>query len=173
MKNRFGYVSNSSSSSFIVLLVDTDGNATNVTKEQEQMLFGYGFRYVKNEYWKNALTDGAELVDNKDEIKEKNQVAMYYYISCNEDEVEDFLFENHIPFFESEHYNMKLNHYDGVHDYYDTVLNEGTMILTYCFDGNESYDRMLMREACKRKPFSRIRISDGADITDSLLEGGK
>jgi len=173
MKLRSGYVSNSSSSSFIVLLVDTDGNETNVTKEQEDMLYGYGFRYVKDSYWKHALTEGSQLVDTRDGIEEKKQVAMYFDVTCNEDEVEDFLFENHIPFFESEHYNMMLNHYDGVHDYYDTVFNEGTRILMYCFHGNKAYDDMMLRSACNKKPFIRTRISDGADITDTIMEDEK
>ena len=163
MRIRSGYVSNSSSSSFIVVIKDNFGKESGITMEQEEILRSFGFKYVK-EYWKSALKYGAELFNGKESFSDKDGIAMYYYVSCNEDEVMDFLIENKIPFVESEHYGMRLVHYDGVHDYYDTFYNEGERILTYCFDGDENLDDMMKMKCLKQKPFVRTRISDGCEI---------
>ena len=164
MKTRMGYVSNSSSSSFVVVLRRDGGERTSVTKEQEDMLRGYGFRYVKG-LWKTALVHGSELLDSADSFGDNDGIAMYLDVPCNEDEVEEFLFGNCIPFVESDEYGTRIVQYDGIHDYYDTILNEGTRLLMYCFDGNAEQDEFMKSHISKR-PFCRTRISDGKDITD-------
>ena len=66
-----GYVSNSSSNSFVVIIMDDQKFGINkesvaaVTKEQEELLRGYGFRYIK-EAWCHALVSSAEEFDDKD-----------------------------------------------------------------------------------------------------------
>lgn len=167
MKSRNGYVSNSSSSSFIVVLKDENGRPSIVTRDQEAMLLGYGFKYVKGN-WKTALTDGADLFGTKEGFHQSEPVAMYYDIVCNEDEVEEFLIENRIPFAESGHYGDFLKQYDGIHDYYDTYANAGTNFLRYGFR-NDSLDDTQRRIVAKGRTFYRTRISDGADITDEYL----
>lgn len=161
-------MSNSSSSSFVVVLKYDNGDESNVTGEQESILRGYGFKYVKG-YWKHAF-EGTELFDDRSSFAEDEPVAMYYDVACNEQDVEDFLFENKIPFVESEEYDTRLIHYDGIHDYYERILNEGNRLLMYCFNGNKEMDEIQKRLSVKSKPFARIRISDEADITDETFE---
>ena len=167
MKTRSGYVSNSSSSSFVVVLRDDRGKETPVTAEMESVLRGYGFRYVR-EYWKTALTEGSELFDDRSGFKPSDPVAMYYDVACNEDEVEDFLIENRIPFAEWGHYGDFLRQYDGVSDYYDTYANAGENFLRYGF-GDKVSDDLQRKIIARVRPFYRIRISDDADITDEYL----
>lgn len=167
MKTRLGYVSNSSSSSFVVVIVDDRGEKSSVTDYQEALLRSYGFKYVKG-YWKHALA-GTELFDDRSGFSDGEPVSMYYDVSCDEGDVEDFLFENRIPFVESEEYDTRIVHYDGRHDWYERILNEGNRLLMYCFNGNDECDEMEKRFSANRKPFSRIRISDGADVTDETF----
>ena len=165
MKTRFGYVSNSSSSSFIVVLKDKHGQFRHdVTYDQEMLLYGYGFRYVGGD-WKSALMYGSELFNDRKDIPEDGSISMYYDVTCNEDEVEEFLFWNKIPFVASEHYDMRLVDYDGKHDYYDTFYNDGIRHLMY---GVGNGDDLMMQIAPRMRPFTRTRISDGADITDTV-----
>ena len=172
MKTRTGYVSNSSSASFIVILKDDamEGMAA-VTSEQEQVLFNYGFRYVR-EYWKWALQNGSPTHTSRKSFKPDDHVSMTYDVSCNEDEVEDFLFKNHIPFVELFDYDTQVRHYDGIHDYSDVYLNAGKQFLTYGMD-DQRMDGMMRKRLMEDKPFARIRISDGRDITDSIVEESK
>ena len=168
MKTRNGFVSNSSSSSFVVVLRDNGGVVPDVTQEQEQILLAYGFKYI-NDDWRNALTMGAEEHETKDGFDDKSPIAMTYDVICNEQDVMDFLFENHIPFVESEEYDTRTVCYDGKHDYYDTYINAGNHFLIYgLYDGR--IDEMNKRHWAKSRPFYRTRISDGQDITDTLIE---
>ena len=167
MKVRDRYVSNSSTSSFVVILKD-DCQHTQVTQEQIDLLLGYGFKYIKS-YWRHALMDGAEQFDNTDGFTEKDTVALYYDISCNEGDVEDFLFEHKIPFVESEEYNTRVVVYDGVSDWYDTYYNSGVRFLIYGMY-NQKMDEMDMKHLAESKPFHRTRLSDGEDITDTVLK---
>lgn len=167
MKTRHGYVSNSSSSSFVVILRDEMNNKTSITGDQENLLYGYGFRYASGD-WRRVLIDGAELHDAKDGLPDSLPLCMYYDVVCNEDEPESFLFENKIPFVASEHYDMKTVNYDGVHDYYDVYTNAGTGFLMYGLRDGEGNDIMI-RQLAKSRPFCRIRLSDDKDITDTLI----
>lgn len=167
MKRRTGYVSNSSSSSFVVVL--DDDCIPKVTKEQEDMLLGYGFRYSGG-YWKSVLMDGAKEYDRKEDVVERGGLSMVYDVPCNQQDVEDFLFQNHIPFVAEEEYGTRIVQYDGIHDWYDIAVNAGAIMLMYYMNTRgESNDAMKAIEA-KRAPFSRIRISDGKDITEELLK---
>lgn len=168
MKARHGFVSNSSASSFVVVLRDRNGVVPNVTQEQEQMLFAYGFRYI-NDDWRHALTRGAEEHETKDGFNDKNPIAMTYDVVCNEQDVMDFLFENHIPFVESEEYDTRTVCYDGKSDYYDTYMNAGNHFLIYGLQ-NDKIDDMDRRRWVRSRPFYRTRISDEQDITDTLLK---
>lgn len=167
MKTRNGYVSNSSSSSFVVIIKD-DCHHTQVTKEQVNLLLGYGFKYIK-EFWRHALIEGAELFDNTDGFSVNDNVVLYYDVPCNEQDVEDFLFENRIPFVESEEYNTRIVVYDGVNDWYDTYLNSGVHFMIYGMSSPEM-DRLDLERLVQSRPFYRTRLSDGKDITDEIFD---
>lgn len=166
MKTRFGYVSNSSSSSFVVVLRDERGGDSPITPEQERLLFGYGFRYASGD-WRRILTDPVETHESRDGLPENAGLCLYYDVVCNEDEPEEFLFEQRIPFVASEHYDMRTVNYDGVHDYYDVYTNAGTGFLMYGLRGEDN--DIMIAQLAKSRPFSRIRISDGADITGTVI----
>ena len=168
MKIRTGYVSNSSSSSFCVVLKDDMTSMAKITKEQEELLYSYGFRYI-NESWRSALTQGSPLHDTTDGFDEKEPTCMYFDVICNEQDVEDFLFENKIPFVESEEYDTRTVHYDGIHDWYDTYENAGVRFSIYGLH-NQFEDELYMKLAVKSRPFYRTRISDGKDITDEIFK---
>lgn len=166
MKTRMGFVSNSSSSSFCVVLKDDMTSMAKITKEQEELLFNYGFRYI-NESWRAALTQGSPLHDNTDGFDEKEPTCMYFDVVCNEQDVEEFLFENKIPFVESEEYNTRTVHYDGIHDWYDTYENAGVRFTIYGLH-NDWEDKLQIDRMKNSRPFYRTRISDGKDITDEI-----
>ena len=168
MKKRTGFVSNSSSSSFCVILKDDSTSMAGITKEQEELLFGYGFRYI-NESWRIALTQGSPLHETTDGFDEKEPTCMYFDVICDEQDVEEFLFENKIPFVESEEYDTRTVHYDGVHDWYDTYENAGVRFAIYGLH-NEIEDKLDIERMKNARPFYRTRISDGKDITDTVFE---
>lgn len=168
-------MSNSSSSSFIVIIrdgckfgIDREAMAT-VTKEQEELLYGYGFRYIKDD-WRHALANGVEEFDDTSSFGEKDPIAMSFDVTCNEQDVMDFLFENHIPFVESEEYGTRTVLYDGMHDYYDTYVNAGSRFLIYGLH-NRTIDDLDRIRLAKSRPFYRTSISDDADITESVHNG--
>ena len=165
MIRRNGYVSNSSSSSFVVVIHDDESCAPAITKEQEDILFSYGFRYI-NEDWRHALAGGPRRIIESLEkpFDEKYPIAMYYDVSCNEQDVMDFLFENRIPFVEEEEYGTRTVHYDGESDWYDTYVNAGNRFLIYGMRSKEQ-DRMDKDLAIRfGRSFYRTRISDGKEI---------
>ena len=146
-----------------MVLTDREGGFTHsITEDQEWLLHEYGFRYAGG-YWKSVLMYGGELYGRREDVPSDGSVSMYYDVTCNEEDVEEFLFRNRIPFIASEHYDMRIVDYDGKHDYYDTFYNDGIRHLMYGV-GNED---AIVSIAAMMRPFSRTRISDGADITPS------
>jgi len=100
MKIRNGFVSNSSTGSFIVRIKDWLGKERLVSEEKESLLLGYGFKSIANEFHptKKKSGDGAIL---------------HYYVVCNEDDVIEWLVKNRIPFYASTHYDQNVAFYDG------------------------------------------------------------
>ena len=170
MKRRTGYVSNSSSSSFVVVLKDIDSNISKVSDQQEKMLYGQGFRYVRGN-WRLVVEEyaGVERLADKTSFGKDEPLSMLYNVSCNEEDVMDFLMECRIPFVASTNYGTRTVHYDGIHDYYDTYVNSGRQFLIYGMRHRET-DLIALKLSAKTRSFFRTRISDGADITDSVVE---
>jgi len=169
MTVRNGYVSNSSTGSFIVIIKDDSTSFLKITEEQKKLLFGYGFRYVYDN-WRSVLMNSSPVTDYSDSLPDKDSpICMYYEVSCDEADVEEFLFENKIPFVASEQYDTEFVHYDGIHDWCDRYMNAGTHFAIYGLHSEieDKLDKMRFRNM---KPFTRTRISDGADITDEALK---
>ena len=85
MKTRTGFVSNSSSSSFVVLL-------DNITLEQRSILTTYGFQYDK------TYSASTRELAGSQPAKIKDAASLAYSVMCNERDVMAFLVSNNIPF---------------------------------------------------------------------------
>lgn len=110
MKTRSGFVSNSSSSSFIVENYEQyplfGDNTPKLSKEEIDKLLDYGFFYVRRKY-------ASELENSMGKAKPcKKPYNLGYWIMCNQDEVIDFLLKNNIPF-------TAVINYGHTHVFYD------------------------------------------------------
>jgi len=133
MKIRNGFVSNSSSSSFIVQ-IEGDGsikNSTMVAGPQDiRLLEDYGFIKTSTKSplsWKSR------------ENRREDQKYMHYNVSCNEEEVMVFLMKNKIPFKSSCHYDCYYVMMRKDDDMYLYAYNFGNEIDMYGFNEDASY----------------------------------
>lgn len=111
MKTRVGFVSNSSSSSFIVWNWDYLDNKTLLDKKQVKLLEDFGF----------IPTDTYNLMDvecrTNDELKKKDSskapCSYAYGVTCNQEDVIEYLVAHKIPFRALCHYGHWVCLFDG------------------------------------------------------------
>lgn len=123
MKLRYGFVSNSSSSSFLVRRErerwipypgeENTGRVTIVydvilTPEQEQALTDFGF--MSSKHW-----------------LEEERLEYSYEVSCNQDCVAKFLIKNKIPFTARVHYGQESWFWDGESENIVCFVNYGSI----------------------------------------------
>jgi hypothetical protein len=105
VKIRNGFVSNSSTSSFIVRVYDWIKEKELISEKYIKLLKKYGFRktniYVPSSY------------DNEEWEIIKDGHNYGYFIDCNQHEPLKFLLKHKIPFSSSIHYNSFNVYYDG------------------------------------------------------------
>lgn len=114
MKTRLGFVSNSSSSSFVVSMKEPHvypEPKDQLTEEDMKKLREYGFEEIKND--------------------DSPPVEFQYEVSCNQDEVLEFLLKNKIPFEAECHYGHYQVFYDKKTDRVIEAWNYGCEIATY------------------------------------------
>jgi len=120
MKTRSGFVSNSSSSSFVVKVRSFFFSRTAekpeplVSQEEVDKLLGYGFKWTSIDSptrMENGFYPGQEDVIWRDAPPKEDDddivcmgAVMGYRVTCNEDEVIAFLVSNNIPFSATTHY---------------------------------------------------------------------
>ena len=106
MKTRHGFVSNSSSSSFIVIRKDflQNGHKSLITKKEEALLNKFGFKKVWCFHSNQVDTESDGLPESICKGRE-NEYNYGYFVSCNQTDVIYFLLKNKIPFEASIHYN--------------------------------------------------------------------
>ena len=105
MKIRDGFVSNSSSSSFVVIVKDWLSRDAEpdllATPADIEKLIGYGFT-PSSCMSPSSLEAGAKYRSVR--LNGKYAYSLVYSVSCNEDDVIEFLVENDIPFKAAVHY---------------------------------------------------------------------
>ena len=141
MKIRSGFVSNSSSSSFIVRRGDFSTMKIVTSKSTDKKLEKFGFRKTVAHHPNNvpAFYDMKrwEIERNAVDGREENDVFGYNYgyeVTCNQDDVIQFLIKNKISFRATCHYGHESLIYDSDTDILSTGINFGEIMSMYGTD---------------------------------------
>jgi hypothetical protein len=175
MKIRNGFVSNSSSSSFVVtclpwvLFRKGKSNKKILTEKQESVLIKYGFK-------KTTISNPSAIENNPDSLEkefcEANEKEGYNYgfnIFCNQQDVIDFLTKNRIPFKAVTHYDDDVVIYNGG-DTYFTIPNLGNRISMH---GHEDPKKEFLETIMGHSLIEETFIKDIHDSWDRKVKARK
>ncbi len=119
MMIRQGFVSNSSTSSFVVLYKHQRMPLAALSPGQQDKLIELGFKYT-------PFSDLTGAASHKElaEFKPHENIFMRCDIVCNQDDVILELLENSIPFIAATHYDEEIVAWDGQAEYFIERPNE-------------------------------------------------
>ena len=153
MKIRNGFVSNSSSSSFLVEVrgwnFDKDRKTKSIWIEYvdaatRKKLTRYGFVFTNQ---------NLETIENSHDVgkamKPRQAHYMGYYVMCNEDEVIHWLMKNKISFKANVHYGHETMLYDAKKDEVVLAMNFGDVLAMYGVDHEELFDMKKIKKYVK------------------------
>jgi hypothetical protein len=138
MKIRNGFVSNSSTASFLVKNEDrhhTDHDL--LTAEEVNLLLGQGFTRTWAFY--------PDQLNNSTEI-DTTGPNFGYFVTCNEDEILEWLIKNNIAFTANCHYDQFTVVYNKNSDYLISLRNNGMYYLMYGYNTTEDILLKMMSE---------------------------
>jgi len=164
MKIRNGFVSNSSSSSFVIRLVGRSFNKNNqilITEEEKQKLFEYGFKHTNYRYATNL--EHLSCYDPESFTDEETD-CLGCRVTCNEDEVIEFLVKNKIPFHAACHYGNVSVFFGRDSDEILFIQNYGQKFEMYFWDDDKcrtgTHKDMFDRNIEVAKPVSIITVEE-------------
>lgn len=167
MKVRNGFVSNSSSASFVVVVREfsweTKSCERKISAEQERKLLDFGFQYTKG-YPPYILRNPGEIVNSPEDFAEKDNISLCFDVICNEEEVAEVLFRNKIPFMAMIQNGEFLQVYDGKSDFYEMFTDYVNHFLTYRSLNQSAFDMFKYM-----KPYYKEKI--GGDAKEELNIG--
>jgi hypothetical protein len=136
MKTRQGFVSNSSSSSFIVITHDFCDKKNLLSKKEINKLLKHGFKHTFI-YFPIQLEEAEDkpYLDKADEWSN-----LGYSVACNENEVIEFLLKNNIAFNAVRHYGHESIFFEKDSDKILFVKNTGLEFEMYGFNKDTSLE---------------------------------
>ena len=159
MKIRNGFVSNSSSSSFIVIRCDSlENDKIYLSKVDENTLIKYGFKRVSCYYADQVY---AELNDKKKKAPKDYQYG--FDVSCNQDDVIYFLLKNNISFEAECHYgHYNVIYKKGAKDFL-IIQNYGKQAVMSNWKNDKNYNSVFGTGMCSvvdwnSKRFSKVNV---------------
>ena len=172
MKIRKGYVSNSSTASFVVEVRDffKSKDKLLISKEKINKLVGYGFRWMDGFVQNIVFMPGNEKKSFAD-FKDNENANLYFDVICNEDEVYEFLFRNRIPFIASIHYDHELWVYRGG-SYYEIFTNYAVQ---YLMNDSSKFtrDMFINKFIPLSKPYRKVYLNkknnEDSSVSDTIL----
>lgn len=166
MKTRNGFVSNSSSSSFVVMRKDYLDNTTYLSKEDEKKLRKFGFKKVSCCY-----ADQVEfnLFDQEmgNEVSKEYQYG--YFVSCNQDNVIWFLLKNNITFEGFCNYGHYHVFYQKDSKHFVIIPNYGQQATMTNWRSDKNYNKLLNDKKFTRdsKIFEIINVKEWLDKNEN------
>lgn len=121
MKIREGFVSNSSTASFLVKHKEFFGT------EHESLLSKKEISFIEKLGFYKTYASYPDQIDDTDssKIKEDDYYNFGYFIICNEHEILEELIKNKIPFIANCHYDQYTVVYERDSKYVDVFINAG------------------------------------------------